>query len=271
RYMLDEVLGEGTYGVVYRGLDCASSKDAPEYRAVKIVCKNVPERPGVYPLLQREIELHSDVSDHPNILTLHDTAESNDYVVFLLEYCPGGDLFTQLVVNRIFIGNDDLVKKVFVQMLDAVHHCHENGIFHRDLKPENILCDKDGSHVYLADFGLATDKALSNNHGCGTPMYISPECIGKRYGYAPYWTRASDIWSLGVILCNMIADSNPWNHPTSKDPTYQEFLKDPFYFYRALPISPEAAVILERVFDPNPRSRISIPELRMAVLRIQTF
>ncbi|OCH85922.1 kinase-like protein [Obba rivulosa] len=271
RYKLEQVLGEGTYGVVYRGRDRASPEDAPEYRAVKIVRKDVPGRSGVYELLQREIALHHAASGHPNVVTLYDTAESDEYVLFLLDYCPGGDLYTQIADNRVFAGNDELIKKVFVQVLDAVDHCHERGVYHRDLKPENILCDRDGSHVYLADFGLATDRTFSVNHGCGTAFYISPECIGKRYGYAPYWTRGSDIWSLAVILFTMIADCYPWDKPSMEDPAFQQYMEDPFFFYCALPISPAAAAIFDRAFDPNPLARFSIPELREAVLNIDTF
>ncbi|OCH85920.1 kinase-like protein [Obba rivulosa] len=270
-YKLEQVLGEGAYGVVYRARDCASPVDAPEYRAVKIVRKDIPGRPGTYELLQREIALHSAVSDHPNVVTLHATAECDDYVAFLLDYCPGGDLYTQIADNRIFEGNDELIKKVFVQVLDAVDHCHERGVFHRDLKPENVLCDKDGSHIYLADFGLATDEKFSINHGCGTAFYISPECIGKRYGYSPYWTRGSDTWSLAVILCTMISDCYPWNKPSMEDPAFQQYTEDPFFFYRDFPISPAVAAIFDRAFDPNPLARLSIPELREAVLNIDTF
>ncbi|OCH85915.1 Pkinase-domain-containing protein [Obba rivulosa] len=272
RYELQKTLGEGTYGVVYRALDLASPVDAPEYRAVKIVRKHVPsERPGTYPLLKREMELHRSVSDHPNILTLHQVIKSDEYVFFILDFCPGGDLYTQIAKNRVFLGNDELVKKVFVQVLDAVHYCHQQGVFHRDLKPDNILCNKDGSEVYLADFGLATDRKRSVRHGCGTAFYISPECVGKHYEYAPYSTVHSDIWSLGVILINMIADCNPWHYPTAEDPSFQEFLHDPFFFYRALPISPAAAAILDRMFDPNPAARISIPELREAIINVDGF
>lgn len=73
-----------------------------------------------------------------------------------------------------YIGKDEMVRSVFVKILDAVHACHERKVFHRDLKPENILCNTDGSEVYIADFGLGTQQMFSYSFGCGTSAYLSP-------------------------------------------------------------------------------------------------
>lgn len=63
---------------------------------------------------------------------------------------------------------------MFLQIIDAVEFCHENGVFHRDLKPENILCNQDGTRVVLADFGLATRQSVSDDLGVGSGYYMSP-------------------------------------------------------------------------------------------------
>ncbi|EMD32865.1 hypothetical protein CERSUDRAFT_21928, partial [Gelatoporia subvermispora B] len=271
-YELQKPLGEGAYGVVYRALMLESPPDAPEYRAIKVVRKHIPGRPDSYARLKREMELHRAVSAHPGVVTLHDAAESDEFVFMVLEYCDGGDLFDKIIEDGMFDGNDELIKKVFIKILDAVEYCHESGVFHRDLKPENILCNKDGSEVRLADFGLATNQTRSVSHGCGTEFYISPECVGKLYSYAPYHTAPADIWSLGVILINMISDCAPWSRPTLRDAGFCGFLEDPFFFYRAIPgVSRAAADLFDRIFHTNPLARLSIPEIREAVLQIDTF
>ncbi|OCH87827.1 kinase-like protein, partial [Obba rivulosa] len=263
-------LGEGAFGVVYRALDLSSSSWSPTYRAVKIIRKSVPDVPMMHELLQRETKLHRLVADIPNVLTLYGVFQSNNYMYLVLDYCPGGNL-SDHIIEGTFEKNDALVRKVFVQILDAVHECHERGVYHRDLKPENILCRKDGSGVYLADFGLATDAPRSEEFGCGSSYWMSPECIGYGYGYVPYSTRQSDMWSLGIILVNIIASCYPWHKAEVEDISFSEFLDDPCSFYDRLPISRGAREILERVFRMHPVARITIPKLREAILNVDSF
>lgn len=73
-----------------------------------------------------------------------------------------------------YFGNDELIGSVFLQIIDAVAYCHSCGVYHRDLQPENILCSHDGTKVYLADFGLATQDRISYEPGVGKACYMSP-------------------------------------------------------------------------------------------------
>lgn len=167
---------------------------------------------------------------------------------------------------------DMLIKKVFCQILDAVDFCHSYGIYHRDLKPENILCLQGGAKVVLADFGLATGEKNSPDFGCGSTFYMGPECQGGiSTRLTEYSTAANDIWSLGVILVNLMCGRNPWKQACTADETFREYLRRPNFLMDILPISVEANDILKRIFTVRPEWRIGASELRERVLNVKTF
>lgn len=175
RYKLLQVLGTGAYGVVYHANDLktASSAGSPVQVAIKILDKRhftdaTAER------VRREVVLHHLVNEHPNVVSMRRTFEDSLFVYIVLDYCPGGDLFTRIADDKMFFRNDDLVKSVFLKIVDAVAFCHEKRVYHRDLKPENILVSKDCSQVYVSDFGLCTTGLVSTTWGCGSGPYMSP-------------------------------------------------------------------------------------------------
>jgi serine/threonine protein kinase len=170
RYFLMNILGAGAYGKVYKALD--NHSPSPVFVAVKCLLKHEPgSRHDI--IQRRELALHEQVSGHPNIVRFHNTFSDDTFVYVVLDLCDGGDLFTAITEKQIFIGNNDLVRSTFLQLIDAVHECHKQDVFHRDIKPENILCSKDGT-IFLADFGLSTDDHLSKDFGCGSSYYMSP-------------------------------------------------------------------------------------------------
>ncbi|KAI0711192.1 kinase-like domain-containing protein [Cerioporus squamosus] len=267
---LVEHLGQGAYGVVFRAIDKKDTSPEPKQFAVKIMEKAQPHT-RAWRFQQRELRAHGEVSGHPNICELHGYYETDELFYIVLEYCPGGDLLHALVERRLYARNDELVKSVFVQLLDAVAHCHANGVYHRDLKPDNVLVNEDGSQIRLADFGLATTTKVSDNFGCGSSTYMSPECIGQEIGYEPYSTEASDVWSLGVILCNIVAGSNPWAIAMTSDKLFKQYLENPGFLRETMPISIACENILDAIFEPYPADRITIPELRKLILEVDTF
>lgn len=172
RLELLNILGSGSYGVVYRALDVQSSPSAPVYYAVKCLFKN--GNPRRLRFQRREIELHRKASIHPNVVTLHSAIEDENWFYLVMDYGSEGDLFNMITDRKRYLGNDQLVKDIFIQILDALQHCHNMGVYHRDLKPENILCFEGGSQVKIADFGLATSERSSGEFGCGSGFYMSP-------------------------------------------------------------------------------------------------
>ena len=172
------MLGTGAYGVVYSALDLYTQT----WYAVKALSKT---NANGHPLdqrqrefQQREIQLHYAASAHPNIVSMLKIVDDPECTYVILEYCPEGDLFSNITERGRYVSNDALIRRAFLQILDAVEHCHRLGIYHRDLKPENILVSNAGADVLLADFGLATTDAESEDHGCGSTFYMSP---GRRF------------------------------------------------------------------------------------------
>lgn len=165
---LVSVIGSGSYGVVYLGRYVFTNR----FYAVKCLLDNQ--------ITRNEIEMHSTLSGHANVLSLEKVIQERNHVFIVMEYATHGDLFssiTQPKLSQAIIGRTKVIRRLFLQILDAVQHCHHNLIAHRDLKPENILL-LSNHRVKLADFGLATNQIISKEFNCGSSFYFSPGKLG---------------------------------------------------------------------------------------------
>lgn len=166
---LTEIIGVGAYGTVYKAHDLLTNA---EY-AVKALPKvGLDQRQKKFQ--DREISLHYQASQHPNVVSLMKILDSPDCTYVVIEYCEEGDLFAKITEEGHYVGDDFKAKSVFMQILSAVRHCHSKGIYHRDLKPENVLVSDNGWTAKLADFGLATQDRITSDFGCGSTFYMSP-------------------------------------------------------------------------------------------------
>ncbi|CAL1542745.1 unnamed protein product [Lymnaea stagnalis] len=122
-----------------------------------------------------------------------------------MDYAQGGELYDYL--NKMGKLSEVEARRIFRQIVSAMHYCHENGIVHRDLKLENIILDDEGN-VKIADFGLSNYYSLNNTLKtfCGSPLYASPEIVNGR----PYHGPEVDVWSLGVILYTLVYGAMPF-------------------------------------------------------------
>lgn len=130
-----------------------------------------------------EVSLHSSVHNHPNIVKIIEVLDSYGYLFVVLEYCSLGDLFTAITERNWYVGNDEYVKIMFTQLLNAVGYCHNNGVYHCDLKPENVMVINNGRELKIADFGLASKTPICTVFGRGSSYYMAPETIPENQIY----------------------------------------------------------------------------------------
>ncbi|KAL9121329.1 MAG: hypothetical protein Q9187_002117 [Circinaria calcarea] len=194
QYRVLQQLGKGHFATVYLCVEKATGH--------RYAVKRFEKRPGENERsktdgLQQEVAVLMSIS-HPNVLCLLNTFDEDDGVYLVLELAPEGELFNWIVMKQKLTENE--TRKVFVQLFQGMKYLHERNVVHRDIKPENILLvDKDLS-VKIADFGLAKiigEESFTTTL-CGTPSYVAPEILenSKHRRY----TRAVDVWSLGVVL-----------------------------------------------------------------------
>ncbi|KAJ4859328.1 kinase-like domain-containing protein [Trichoderma afarasin] len=271
KLQLTDILGTGAYGVVYTALDINTGARYAVKCLSKYNADGTPLERRQIAYQQREIRLHYHASAHPNVVSMLKIVDDPDCIYVILEYCPEGDLFLNITERGQYVGKDELSKKVFLQILDAVEHCHNLGIYHRDLKPENILVTDNGETVKLADFGLATSEDRSEDYGCGSTFYMSPECLDPSARKPYYMCAPNDVWSLGVILVNLTCGRNPWKQASFQDSTYRAYVRSQDFLKTILPLTDELNDILGRIFNPNPEHRVTLSELRNRIIACSQF
>ena len=231
---------------VYRAHHAALDRDV----AIKVVWPSLAEAPGFLERFQREARAVSRLR-HPNILNVYDFGRQTGVTYMVTELLPGGSLADRLGRPLPLRDAVDVARGVGA----ALDHAHTQGIVHRDVKPSNILFTADGTPV-LADFGIARMTAESEQltvQGTlvGTPEYMSPEqALGNRVG------PASDVYSLGVVLYQMVVGAPPFQAPTPLA-TLRAQVEDPMpstrLVNRALP--PAVDRVLDRALSKDPRER----------------
>lgn len=287
--MIERVLGSGTYGVVYRAVD-TTSPEREEF-AVKAV-RRAPPGHQERKFQDREIKLHSIVSDHPNIITTHGTFREGPYLLFIMQYSSGGDLYDAIHQDKMLFQDDKRTKHVLLQVIDALEACHSAGVYHGDLKTENIICSQDLSQVYLTDFGLSTDKAKCYSCPRGTSMYMAPgkfkipfpssiscltvivviiESAGPLFGERHVSSDLIDIWALGAMIIFMIGGLVPWEQASLSDPEFRNFLINPYYLQTWIPISTPAQRLVRNILTLDPARRPSLEKIRSEITKMPTF
>ena len=204
RYVIQSELGRGAMGVVYKALDCVLERPV----AVKTVNISL-EREHADKYEQRFYQEARAAGglNHPNIVTIHDVGKAGEVVFMAMEYIEGVELRTLIGEGRPLRVPQAL--SIAAQVAEGLAYAHQRGVVHRDIKPANIMVVANGP-VKITDFGIArmrgTGDLTQTGMLLGSPKYMSPEqVIGKRADHR------SDIFSLGVIIYEMLCGAAPFN------------------------------------------------------------
>ncbi|CAN4113781.1 unnamed protein product [Withania somnifera] len=251
RYELGRLLGQGTFAKVFYARNIRTGQSV----AIKVIDKDKVLRVGLMNQIKREISVMKLVR-HPNIVHLYEVMATKSRIYFVMEYCKGGELFNKVARGRL---KEDVARKYFQQLINAVDFCHSRGVYHRDLKPENLLLDDD-ENLKISDFGLSALVESKHQDGllhttCGTPAYVAPEVINRK----GYDGAKADIWSCGVVLFVLLAGYLPFQDSNLME-MYRKIGKAEFKCPSWFP--PEARRLLSKMLDPNPSARISLAKIR---------
>ncbi len=209
RYTIQDILGKGAFGAVYL------ARDTELNRLVALKIPNVgpfasPEELDQFLQEARTVaQLH-----HEGIVTIYDVFRDGDRVVIVQQYVEGQDLRCYLASAGVLPAGK--CAQIILGIAEAVNVAHQRGFVHRDLKPSNILLDAEGRPC-VADFGLAIHTSiqrLRRGEKSGTPEYMSPEQVR---GEVHVLDGRSDIWSLGVILYEMLVGERPFQGQTIEE------------------------------------------------------
>lgn len=262
RFENEKVIGRGASGVVRLGVLLAD-------QAHKVAVKEFRKRRKSETHQQYLVKLTAEYMiasklHHPNIIETIDIVHDGKKWFEIMEFCPGGDLFSAIQNNDLGV---DEVDSAFFQIVQGVAYLHSLGIAHRDLKPENMLIDCAGL-IRIGDFGVSEllqqdssseASCLRMSHGvCGSSPYIAPE----EFTDQDYDARAVDVWAMAIIYFTMAFHTIPWQMAQMTDPCYSAYVRRGSKCFEPFKrMSYGARSLLKKMLEPDPTKRVTIQEI----------
>ncbi|KAI9320839.1 kinase-like domain-containing protein [Dichotomocladium elegans] len=246
------LLGHGSFGKVYQVV----KRDTKRTYAMKVLSKHllISQNEVTHTISERNVLIRA--FSNPFIVTLKFSFQTADHLFLVMDYIPGGELFSYLQREQYF--SEERARFYAAELVCALEYIHTHQVVYRDLKPENILLDAQG-HIALTDFGLCKELKYANETTqtfCGTSEYLAPEMVRQE----PY-TQAVDWWSLGILLYELLTGGPPF-HSVHLDVLYRRICSAPLKFPSQPAISSDARDIIAKLLDRNPATRLRPAEIK---------
>ena len=247
-YHIDAAIAESGMASIYQATDLKNGRKV----ALKVPHFAMESDPALFDRFQRE-EAIGIALDHPNVMRIY-PADDRSRVYMVMEWVEG-KLLRQIMYEQGKMPQDRAIK-ITLGILYALDYIHKNGVVHRDLKPENIMLDP-RDNIKLIDFGIASQAGAKRltyagfTQALGSPDYISPEQVKGKRG-----DGRSDIYSMGVILYEMLTGKLPFNGPSPLAAMNERLLNHPVPPRVADPsVSPQLQEVIYRAIERDPQNR----------------
>ena len=246
-FRIDEPIAKSGMASIFRATDTRDGRIV----ALKIPHPDMEADPILSDRFKREADIGERLN-HPNVMRVFG-GEKHSRIYMVMEWCPGRLLRQILDEGRL---PQDRAIRIAIEILKALDYIRTNGVVHRDLKPENIMVDEN-DHIKLIDFGIAGDTASRRltyanfTSMLGTPNYIAPEQVKGKRG-----DGRTDLYSMGVILYEMLTGKLPFTGPTPLAAMNDRLLNHPLPPSVADPsVSPQLQEIIYRALERDPKNR----------------
>jgi serine/threonine-protein kinase ULK/ATG1 len=243
--LTDKLLGRGSYSKVYLGFTINNEKCA-----IKII-SSIGLNNSIKEKLLDEAKILKKLN-HPNIIKLYDIYEDIGEIYIIMEYCEE----TMMKIMELTL-TEVKIKYYIKQLVDGLYYLQKKNIVHRDIKPANILLKND--IIKIADFGFArmlNDSTSMMDTICGSPLYMAPEILFKTK-----YSSKSDLWSVGVIIYQMIYHKHPYKNSKSIIELIKKMEEDDIDFEENS-ISRDCIDLMKELLDLSPTRRMSWNELK---------
>lgn len=242
-FIIQRTLGTGSFGRVH----LARSKHNLRFYAIKVLNKERIVKMKQIEHTNNEMMMLESVQ-HPFIINLWGSFQDTGNLYMVMDFVPGGELFTLLRRSNRF--PDPVAKFYSAEVALALNYLHSLDIVYRDLKPENILLNADG-HIKIADFGFAKACATTTWTLCGTPDYLAPEIVNQsRYNKSVDW------YALGVLIFEMLSGLPPYHQAEPNHiALYEKIMQGPRFIRWPAAFNENATDLIYKLMECDPSRR----------------